>query len=71
MKKQMKRIDEAYLARAGAIMSSLSGASIPVVAFLISELAVFVATKCLFVMVGVFDIIVCLLMLRTKVLNKE
>lgn len=67
----MKRVEESYLARAVSIMTSLSTIATPAVGFVISTVAVFVATKWLFVIAGVLDIVICLIMVRSKVLDKE
>lgn len=67
----VKRTDEAYLARAAGIMSSLSVASVPVASFAISSLAAVIKTEWLFVVAGVLAIVVCPLFLRSKVLEEK
>lgn len=65
----MKRIDGAYLARAASIMTSLGAVATPLVGFIISAIAVFVKTEWIFIVAGALDIVICLFMLRSKVLD--
>lgn len=67
----VKRTDEKYLARAASFLTAFSVASIPIAAFLISGVAVFIETEWIFVGTGVIDIVVTLIMYRSKVLDMK
>lgn len=66
----MRKLDEAYLARASGIMESLSVAAIPVVSLLVSAAASFVKTEWLFIASGTLGLLICPLFLRSKVLDE-
>ena len=67
----VKSTEEAYLARAASIMTALSSAATPLVGFLISAFVVFVKTEWIFVAAGILDFVVCLFIVRCKVLDEQ
>ena len=67
----VRRVDEKYLARTDAISMSLAMAALPVVSFVISALVAYVSTATFFVAAGVVDIIVCIFIVRSHVLDDE
>lgn len=67
----VKKLDEAYLARAAGIMESLSVASVPVMSVIVSGAAAFVTTEWLFVAAGILGLLICPLFLKSKVLDEK
>ncbi len=67
----VKSTEEAYLARAASIMTALSSAATPLVGFLISAIVVFVKTEWIFAAAGILDFVVCLFIVRSKVLDEQ
>lgn len=67
----VRRVRETYLARTGAIMDAIGSAATPLVGFLISAIAVFVKTEWIFAAAGILDFVVCLFILRSKVLDEQ
>lgn len=67
----VKRIDEAYLARAAGIMSALSMASIPLALALVGLLTAVVKMEWLFSVTGILAIAMCPFFLRSKVLKEK
>lgn len=66
----VKRTDEHYLARAASFLTAFSAASAPIVAFLISGIAVFVKTEWIFIWAGIIDIVVTMIMYNSKILKE-
>ncbi len=67
----IRKLDEAYLARAAGVMESLSVAAVPVTAMLVSALAAFVSTEWLFVVAGAVGLLACPLFLKSRVLDEQ
>lgn len=66
----IKSVEEEYLARASAILSSFGSAATPIASFLLGAVMVFVSTEIVFAAIGIVDIAICLLLLRSKVLGE-
>lgn len=64
-------VEENYLARVGAIASAFGSAATPVVSFIVSFVAVFASTQKIFLVVGIVDILVYLLLLVINSFSKE
>lgn len=67
----VKKLDEAYLARAAGIMESLSVVSIPVMSVFVSVAAAFLTTEWIFIAAGVLGLLLCPLFLKSKVLDEK
>lgn len=67
----VKKIDEAYLARAAGIMSSLSMASIPLASVLVGLLTAVVKIEWLFSVTGILAIVLCPFFLKSKVIKEK
>lgn len=67
----LKKVDEAYLARAASIMTSLSSISVPVASFAVSAIATSVRIDWLFVAAGALAILACPVFLSSKVMRWE
>ena len=65
----MKSTDTAYLARVSSIFGACCVAAIPVGSFVVSVLAGFVSTQIIFLIAGILDIIVCLVLCSKKKLS--
>lgn len=65
----VKQTDEAYLARAGAIMSAMQSAASPLVAFLVSGMAALWNTQVIFLGTGILAIFLSFPLLFTKTLD--
>ncbi len=62
----MKRVEETYLARAGALLNAACVAAIPVVSFLITVLAKCISIRTLFLITGICGILVCVILCSKK-----
>lgn len=67
----MRRIDEGYLARFSSISTSLSCATLPIVSFIISGVVSYVSTAAVFAVTGIGNIIICMFIARSHVLDDE
>ncbi|WP_167954904.1 MFS transporter [Anaerosporobacter faecicola] len=66
----MKKVEESYLARVGALFNSVCVAAIPIVSFFITVLAKFLSTKVLFIITGGAGILVCIFLCTKKKTNQ-
>lgn len=62
----MKKVEETYLARVGALFNSVCVAAIPVVSFLATVLAKGLSTKVIFMVTGICGILICMIFCSKK-----
>lgn len=62
----VKQTDQQYLARVSAIMSATACAAIPVTSFVVSFIAAWTSVSNIFILAGIVDMILILLMVRGK-----
>ena len=62
----MRHIDQTYLARVSALMSSAGVAIIPIVSFIISGLTKVFSVEVIFTMAGILDMIVYIILCSEK-----
>lgn len=67
----VRRVDEKYMARVNAVSMSVSMASLPIVSFAIGGLVSYVSTALIFIFAGVLDIVICLFILRSKIMDSD
>ncbi len=60
----MKAIEESYVARVSSIMNASNVAAMPIVSFILSGITGLVSTGGIFLGLGIFDIILCMLLFR-------
>ncbi len=66
----VKHIKEEYMARVYSIMGALSVAAMPVVSFVVSILAKWLPTIVIFLIAGIFDILICIVLCSKKKFNR-
>lgn len=67
----VKQVEEAYLARVAAIITAFGSAATPVVAFIIGIIAAFVDTQIIFLVTGIFGVVVAALMFISNAFEKN
>ena len=67
----IRKVDENYLARCSGIMTAANVASTPIASFVISAVIGFVGTANIFLGVGIFSVIVCMLLVRRPELQED
>ena len=63
-------IEEQYLARAASIMNAIGQAVTPIMSLVVSALAAFLPIGAIFVLAGIFDLVVCLYIIVSRTLTK-
>lgn len=62
-------IEEQYLARAASIMNAIGQAVTPIMSLVVSALAAFLPIGAIFVLAGIFDLVVCLYIIVSRTLT--
>lgn len=65
----VRKVEEHYLARVSAIVSSVGSATMPIVSFIIGLVTVFISTESIFLITGVIGIAICCFVLFTKIFD--
>ncbi len=63
-------VEEQYLARAASIMNAIGQAVTPIMSLVVSALAAFLPIGAIFVLAGIFDLVVCLYIIVSRTLTK-
>ena len=62
-------VEEQYLARAASIMNAIGQAVTPIMSLVVSALAAFLPIGAIFVLAGIFDLVVCLYIIVSRTLT--
>ena len=65
----VRKVEEHYLARVSAIVSSVGSATMPIVSFIIGLVTVFISTESIFLITGVIGMAICCFVLFTKIFD--
>lgn len=67
----LRKCNPDYLSRVSGIVASACSAAVPVVSFIVSAVAGFVSTACIFTVMGVLTLATCFVVFSRKVMPKE
>ncbi|MGN0299147.1 MAG: MFS transporter [Lachnospiraceae bacterium] len=67
----VKQVEEDYLARVGGITTALSSAATPLASFLVGAVVAYISTEMFFILAGILDVIGCILIARSKVIEAK